>query len=223
MKEQYRFILDMDGTLYRFDRGQGDMFTASRFYADLRENIYAFFVDRLGIQKSEAIAQYERIKKKYRGEVSLGVEQEFGINRYDYFGNTWNMDPGGYIEKDADLPVVLDSLKGRLALLTAAPRVWAVNVLAFLEIEDAFEGNIFTGEPDIRKPSPLVFQAVADRLGTTPPYIFSIGDQEQSDIIPAKAIGMRGVLIGSLPESIADYQASNVKLAIETLQKEGFV
>jgi HAD superfamily hydrolase (TIGR01509 family) len=223
MKEQYKFIFDLDGTLYRFDKGQGQIFATSQFYADLRSNAYAFFMKRCGLSKDAAIVEYEMIKEKYNGEVSLGVEQEYEIDRYDYFANTWNLNPEEYIEKDNDLPQMFDQLKGRIALLTAAPRIWAINVLAYLDIVDIFEGRFYTGEPDERKPNPRIFQRIADDFGIFPSKVFSIGDQEYSDIAPAKSIGMGTVLIGSAQNSIADYQAGDVKLAINLLRKEGFV
>lgn len=213
----------MDGTLYRFDKGQGRSFTASRLYTDLRSNAYAFFMDRRGLSKDRAVTEYERIKEKYDGEVSLGVEQEYGIDRYDYFANTWNLNPERYIEKDTDLPEMLGQMKGKVALLTAAPRVWATNVLAYLGVADMFENRVYTGEPDVRKPNPLVFQKIADNFAVSPSNVFSIGDQEYSDIIPARNIGMKTVLIGSSQNTAADYQATDVKLAINLLRKEGFI
>ena len=223
MKEQNRFIFDMDGTLYRFDKGQGQTFTASRFYTDLRNNVYSFLMDRQGISSEKAMSEFDRIKDLYNGEVSLGVEAEFGIDRYDFFENTWNLNPEKYIEKDADLQEMLGQLKGRVALLTAAPRVWAVNVLTYLNIDSAFEERLYTGEPDDRKPNLRVFQRIADDFSAPTANVFSIGDQEYSDIIPAKSLGMRTVLIGSSQDTVADYQASDVKLAIGLLRKEGFV
>lgn len=223
MKEQYRFIFDMDGTLYHFDKEQGQTFTASRFYSDLRNNVYSFFMERRGLSRDRVIAEYERIKEKYNGEISLGVEKEYDIDRYEYFSNIWNLNPSDYIEKDPDLPKVLNQLKGRIALLTAAPNVWTVNVLAYLNIQDAFGGKIYTGEPNIRKPSSLIFQKIADDFGSLPNNTFSIGDQEYSDILPAKSIGMKTILIGSNENTTADYQTKNVKSAIIILKKEGFI
>lgn len=223
MKEQYRFIFDMDGTLYHFDKGNGQTFTKSCFYTDLRSNVYSFFMERRGLSRSEALSEFERIKVKYDGEVSLGVEKEYGIDRYDYFGNTWNLNPNDYIEKDSDLPIILNQLKGKIVLLTAAPLIWAKNVLAYLDIERMFENNLYTGEPNMRKPNPAIFLKIANDLNVPPKYIFSIGDQEHSDIIPAKSIGMKTVLIGVSQNTIADYQANNVKSAINLLRKEGFI
>jgi FMN phosphatase YigB (HAD superfamily) len=222
MKEQYKFIFDMDGTLYRFDKGQGQTFTSSQFYTDLRSNAYSFFMERRGLSRGEAIAEYERIKEKYDGEVSLGVESEYGIDRYEYFDNTWNLNPEGYIEKDTDLHEMFEQLQGRIALLTAAPRVWALNVLSYLDIEQLFDGRLYTGEPDERKPSPVVFQRIADEFGVSTRDVFSVGDQEYSDIVPANSIGMKTILIGSSENTVADYQADDVKTAIILLRKEGF-
>lgn len=222
MKE-YRFIFDMDGTLYKFNKGDGGSFGTSRFYADLRNNVYGFFMERRGITQEDAVTEYERIKEKYKGEVSLGVEAEYGIDRYDFFENTWNFNPEDYIEKDKDLPEMFDQLRGRVALLTAAPRIWAVNVLAYLDIDAMFDGKLYTGEPDDRKPSIVVFRKIAGDFGVSARNIFSIGDQELSDIVPAKSIGMRTLRIGSDPNTNADYQAADVKLAVNLLRKEGFV
>lgn len=223
MKTQYTFIFDMDGTLYQFDKGQGDIFTSSQFSRDLENNIYNYFVTIKGISADEAISEYDRIKAIYKGEMSLGVEREYGIDRYEYFRNTWNLKPEEYIEKDTELPRTLEKIRGRMALLTAAPRIWAGNVLAYLDIENVFEGNIYSGELDVRKPNPLIFLRIANDLNVPPTNIFSIGDQEYSDIIPAKSIGMKTIRIGSSDDTVADYQADTVKSAICILQKEGFI
>lgn len=223
MKEQYNFIFDMDGTLYHFDKGQGKAFSSSQFYTDVQSNAYSFFMERRGLSRDEAKSEYQKIKETYGGEISLGVEREYGIDRYEYFANTWNLNPEGYIEKEANVQEMLEQLKGRIALLTAAPKVWAKKVLAYLDLEEVFAGRVYTGEPDERKPQPEAFQKIASDFGVEPTTIFSIGDQEYSDILPAKSIGMKTVFIGSSPATVADYQANDVKAAISLLQKEGFI
>jgi FMN phosphatase YigB (HAD superfamily) len=222
-QETYRFIFDMDGTLYRFDGRDGSVFTESRFYKDVRAKVYEFFRIRLGLNQEASVLEYERIKTSYQGEVSLGVEKEYGINRYEYFRYTWDFDPGEYIVKDTDLAEKFEVLQGRIALLTAAPRVWAVNVLAYLDLTVAFGINVFTGEPDLRKPDPRVFSSIALELGADPRMVFSLGDQEETDILPAREAGMRTVRIGTGVDTVADYLAPDVIVAIELLRKEGFV
>lgn len=220
--ELYKYILDLDGTLYQFDRGEGQTFTKSRFYQNLRRNVYVFFMQRRDITLEEAMIEYERIKTKYNGEVSLGVEREYGIDRYEYFAYTWDFQPELYVERDDDIRETLEQLRGRIALLTAAPRIWAIRTLAFLSLEDLFEGRIFTGEPDLRKPNPEAFRTVVRTLMSSPDLTFSIGDQEETDIVPAKTIGMKTLFIGSTKTS-ANYRAKDIKSAINLLRREGFV
>ncbi len=223
MKENYKFIFDMDGTLYRFDKGQGDSFTSSRFYSDLKVHIFNFISAQKVFSLGESKSEYVRIKEKYKGEVSLGMEKEYGINRYDYFLETWGkLSPVDYLELDSELPQLLNNFEGKAAILTAAPKVWTVKVLEYLNIAGVFGGNVFTGEPDLRKPDPAIFRHVIGKLNALPAEVFSIGDQEETDILPAKSIGMKTVHIGN-GITVADYQASDIKGALLVLKNEGLV
>lgn len=217
MNETYKYIFDMDGTLYQFDDSKDQTFTSSRFNQDLKRNVQGFISDRLGISPSASETEYKRIYQLFNGEMSLGIEKEYGISRSEYFTNTWNLSPEDYITKNPLLPEMLGALQGRAALLTAAPRIWATRVLSFLDIDSVFGEMVFTGEPDERKPNPVVFQNIATVFNENPKNIFSIGDQEDSDILPAKQVGMRTVRIGS-SETAADYSAENILLAIQFIK-----
>jgi len=207
MKDKY-LIFDMDGTLYQFDKGRNKDFGSSIFYSDLRQNIYQLFVKEFGFTESGAINEYKRIKETY-SHVSLGVEKEHGFNRYQFFENTWNLNPENYIGKNMALKDIFKILDGRVAVLTAAPRIWAEAALKYLGIYEFVKDKLFTGEPDLRKPNPEIFVKVAKSLGTAPENVYSIGDQEHSDIIPAKQIGMKTIIVGSKSEH-ADYQINTI-------------
>lgn len=222
-KEEYRFIFDMDGTLYQLDKGKSREFTASRFYGDLKNCVYNLFVARRNIGRNQAVSEYERIKDRYQGEVSLGVEAEYGIDRYEFFAGTWGtLNPADYIEVDETLPEIFTGLQGKIALLTSAPRVWTTKVLTHLDLNETFGSAIYTGEPDVRKPNPQAFQQIVDDFEVEPSQVFSVGDQEESDIIPAKKIGMRAILVGQ-GKTCADYQAEDIFTAVNLLKKEGFL
>jgi len=208
------FIFDLDGTLYKFDNGNSSRFTDSKFYSDIKKKVYSFFVQRLSISEEQAIAEYERIKELYKGEVSLGVEKEFGIDRYEYFANTWNLNPADYLDKRLFRKQFL-KISGLCAILTGAPGVWANRVLNYLDISDYFNGNVFTGEPDLRKPNPEVFRQIADKFGISYGNCYSIGDQEQTDIVPAKSIGMKTVIIGK--SRFADYEFDSIEEVLKFL------
>ncbi|MBI4214448.1 HAD hydrolase-like protein [archaeon] len=189
-----RFVFDMDGTLYGLDSGS---FKLSSVYRQIKNNIYLFLSGRLGITPEAAASEYENINLAYNGHASIGFEKEFGIDRYDYFNNTWNINPDGLIQPDDAVKRLFKTLAGRVAVLTNAPRVWAVRALDYLGIYDDVSDALFTGEPDIRKPNPLAFRRVIDFLKVGPEQAVSVGNEVEEDILPAKKLGMKTVLVGS--------------------------
>lgn len=201
-------ILDMDGTLYKFDNGNSKTFGSSTFYQRVKENAYSFLSRRLSLSKPEAIRIFEEIRKEFKGEISLGLEKKFGITRYEYFGKSWDLNPGEFLQKK-DLSSLVQSLEGEVAVLTAAPRVWAERVLEYLNIIK-YISALFTGEPDLRKPNPQAFKQVCDTFGIPPTNAISVGDQIESDILPAKVIGMKTILVGD-NSSNADYCIKNIE------------
>lgn len=194
----------------------------SRCYEDIRENVYRFFTEELKISREQAIQTYEKIKDNFKGEVSLGVEKTFGIDRYRYFAATWNLEPKKYLKPNGDLVPMMEQVCGRAAVLTSAPFVWARKVLSFLGIDKYFGDSVFTGEGDIRKPNPEAFRKVLRFLNCPPEQVFSIGDQEQTDILPAKTLGMKTIIVGS-ESTVADYSIKNIDdfpTLIKKIQKE---
>lgn len=192
-------IFDLDGTLYVFDSVN---FTSSGFYATIKKNAYEFLQKRLEIDLERAKRVYETIKQDFNGEVSLGLEARYGIDRYEWFGYTWNLNPRDFLKQENKKPL-FDSLDAKIAILTAAPRVWASRVLDYLGLAE-YQGVLFTGEPDLRKPNPEAFKQVCDSVGIPPEKSISIGDQVASDILPAKALGMKTILVRSYSDD-ADY------------------
>lgn len=221
---KFKYIVDMDGTLYKFDKGKTRNFIDSMFYEDLRINIISFLIKTFMLDESKALLELVRIDKKYKGEISIGIEKEYGLDRIKYYELTWSsLNPNKYIDYDPNLEKVLNKARGDLILLTSAPRIWTDKVLSFLKLKDLFGEFIFTGEPDLRKPNPDVFRNIARKINLPTSNFFSIGDQEITDIIPAKRIGMKTVLIGSSQDTVADYQVSDIKSAVYLLKKEGFI
>ncbi|MBP9718997.1 MAG: hypothetical protein KBD46_00870, partial [Candidatus Levybacteria bacterium] len=107
--EQWRYSLDLDGTLYTLKPRTGATvegsvrFRQSEFAYAIKENANRFLQDTLGISEAEAMAEYERIYKKYDGEISLAVEKEYNVDRYTYFNRTWDLDPALFITPEGNV------------------------------------------------------------------------------------------------------------------------
>lgn len=208
----------MDGTLYSFDNDTSKSFGESTFYRDLKKRMTSFVMDRYELDIPDAEALIARINTEYEGEISIGFEKEKGLSRYEYFAGTWDVDPSQYIVANPRLREVMSPLAKRAVLLTAAPRVWADRVISYLDLGDVFGDRVISGEPDMRKPNPAVFLQGASLLGVSASQVVSIGDQVYSDIIPARTVGMRTALVGSV-SSEADMSFKTVIDAIQNLEQ----
>ncbi len=214
-------IFDLDGTLYDFrgEDSQRASFGQSTFYAEIKERAYAFLSRKQSINESSAVELYNKIKDKWNGEVSIGVEKDLGIDRYEFFENVWNLDPSKFVDANNLRPIFSEIEKENLkvVILTASPRVWALKALKHLGLE-SYGNRLFTGEPDIRKPDPEAFMNVCRTLRIKPEECISIGDQVTTDIIPAKSLGMKTIFVGDSCHD-ADYTVKSVKNILEILRK----
>ena len=202
-------IFDMDGTLYRF---MGGTFKDSGLAAAIGRKMLEFVSDRLNVTSAEAKEIIDNIRAKYGQQISLGLEQEFLLSRYDYFDFAWNLDPADFVEPDPTVRQIFQTLEPGFdfVLLSEAPRIWITKILDYLEITDFFAARIFSGEGDIRKSFNNAFGFVLETLALNPRLTFSVGDQFDTDIIPAKKLGLTTIFVGG--ETVfADYSVETLR------------
>jgi len=217
MTRDKKIIFDMDGTLYpyRLSAETG----LPKLHSDLNQRVLEFFRNEFAVDDETAKLMYEEINEQYDGSLSIGLERLYGVDRYRFFADTWVADPQDYMKIDLVLAKKLMSMRGDVLLLTAAPRVWATRVLDYLGLSGVFEEKVITGEPDLRKPNPEVFQQAARILESEPSSIISVGDQNHSDILPAKSLGMVTIIVGT-KQYDADYHADDIHSALELIEEE---
>lgn len=197
-KENYeKVILDLDGTMYRFALvdPQGESgFKNSILRKKVHENSKNI-MGLLGIYNPSA--ELERATNDSVG-ISRYLERAYGISRQDYFDQAWNIEPEGIVERYPELYEtisVFSDLSGNdLVLLTAAPRVWAKNVLSYLGVEQCFR-QLITGETFTTKNE--AFEMLYREGGRQ----LSIGDQLDTDVDSARRVGLDAVLVSGPEET----------------------
>ncbi|MDD4983393.1 MAG: HAD family hydrolase [Candidatus ainarchaeum sp.] len=212
-----KFIFDMDGTLYNFKDAIPGKFYDTGFYSDLKKNIYSYLGEKMGFNRERIDKELAVAVRDFNGEYSLYFEKVHGIDRYEYLSKVFSLDPEKHIVKTKGLPEFYAKIKDRSLILTTAPKSWAKKVLTYLEIVDYVGDNLITGEPDIRKPNPLVFINALKMLKSEPENTYSIGDQEHSDIIPAKNIGIKTIIVGK--SKSADYEVKDTKELMKLVEE----
>lgn len=187
LKDLRILVLDMDGTLYRHDGENGTVKNSSLIKAVIANSIQ-FVIDREGCSRETAAALVEEARSTDNIGISSFMAKRYGITRGEYFNETWNIDPGKIIDKSETPAKTIRKMAQRgkrLFLLTGAPRVWMENVLKYLVLEDVFERK-YHGEMFARKTE--IFESLARDF--EPASILSAGDQFETDLKPAKDLGM---------------------------------
>jgi len=200
-QEQTRpvYIFDMDGTLYKLD-GKNSGFAKSSLEKIVLKNAVRFVMSREQVSFEQA-AQIIQTAQQDEIGISNFISLRYGISCEEYFNEVWDINPEGIVNSFRDLKKVFVSMKGRnpsakLILLTTAPKVWAERVLAYLGIAEYFE-DLYTGEKFGQKDE--IFRIIAGRYQNAT----SIGDQIETDILPARAVGIKGIRVavsGDLPD-----------------------
>jgi putative hydrolase of the HAD superfamily len=103
----------------------------------------------------------------------------------------------------------------RLAVISDAPRQEAWLRLCYLGLQHIFDTVVAFEDTGERKPSPVPFRVVLDRLGIAPEEALMVGDWPERDIVGAAELGIRTVFARygdtfGTRESGADYEIDDI-------------
>jgi phosphoglycolate phosphatase/putative hydrolase of the HAD superfamily len=131
---------------------------------------------------------------------------EFGIEMSEII--RWREEdfiPARWLKPNSTLDRALGELSRSfsLALLTNNPRKVAVLSLEAMGVSAHFKAIVGLDDTGESKPSSLPFLKACESLGLPPQACVSVGDREDVDIRPARALGIGGILVAGLEEVYA--------------------
>lgn len=180
-------IFDMDGTLYRLDSESGG-FYGSSLQKKVNQNAISFIRGKENCSESVAIEISQSGKGRNEG-LSFFLSERYRITRDDYFNEVWNINPEGIVKEFETAVESVNKLfenQKNLILLTAAPAVWKNKVIDYLKLNshfsESFTGDMFETKRDI-------FEKLTNKLDVR--KTLSVGDQLETDIKPARELGMK--------------------------------
>ena len=181
---------DLDGTLYP------PMPEVSEQINRVRVTAIAKLL-RLPLSKAQAKfdSMYRQLHSTTRvlNELKMGGEQ--------FFIDFWeNFDLSNYIQPDPELQEIFVQAKAQgreHALLTNANTLISVQKkLAAIGLAPALFSAIFaSGRTGIHKPTPEAFKQLWEQTPFAMEEIVYVGDKENTDIVPAKNLGLKTVLM----------------------------
>lgn len=127
------------------------------------------------------------------------VLQELGINAQDFFIRAFAaIDVNKYISPDKKLKTLIDRLRRKylVGVLSNGDIGSVTRKLAAVGLSpQLFSPFIATYEFGAVKPDPAPFLKAIEAAGVRPEESVYIGDREETDILGAKAVGMRTIMV----------------------------
>jgi len=204
-------IFDLDNTLYQL---KGGTFNESLLNKKIQANAVKFISKKLNIPRKKAKTLLEKIIQKRGENISIALEKMFNIDRHEYFNTVWNIKADKYIIKGDDLNSMFSDIRQKFdfVLVSDAPLIWIKSVLKSLKILEVFKEKIYSGEGDNRKIFYNTFDNILHIYNKKPKDCIAIGDQEDTDIIPAKKLGITTILINkNQKSSFADFIIKDIR------------
>lgn len=213
-------LFDCDGTLYK----QPDLpFLQMPFWSDIKNKSIDLYSRVKGCSRDSAETEFKMLFSDYHGEVSQAFEDNLPITSKEYFANTWGkIHTPTYMQEPTMRGSTIERLVSEgfeVGMLTNAPRIWAEKVLAELQLSEYFDGRIWDGEGEIRKPRPVSYLTAIAGCQRTPEETIMVGDEEKNDITGASLLGVCTIRINPYNKSTsADFQVNNVNEILQVLK-----
>ena len=122
----------------------------------------------------------------------LGIDDEgAALTLYDTFSN-----PANYHLFEDTVPT-LDALQAQGVRIGVISNFegWLREMLVHFDLLDRFDVVAISGELELEKPDPRIFEWAMREMGATPEASLHVGDSPNFDAQPAHDLGMTGVLL----------------------------
>jgi putative hydrolase of the HAD superfamily len=185
---------------------------------EIRDLILAYVRTRLELPVDEADALRRRYFQEY-GTTMRGLQINHQIDADDYLRFVHDIPLQRYLEPNPDLDNVLSSIAQQKVVFTNASREHAEGVLDQLGVRRHFSRIVDVRDVEYEsKPQPAAYQRACQLAGVPPAECLLVEDNVRN-IMPAKALGMRTVLVGDGQHSGSE----NVDFCINRVEEIGQV
>jgi putative hydrolase of the HAD superfamily len=208
-------LFDLDNTLYPASSG---------LMHGVDTRITEYVQNLLGLEPAEAMALRRQYFADY-GTTLRGLQYHHAVDAEDYLLYVHDLALESFLASDAELDHLLSEVCAPKAIFTNAPAEYARRVLAALGIErhftHLFDIRFFAFQP---KPEPAAYRRVLGALRIPGSRAIFVEDTAQN-LAPARALGMRTILIGegqNHAAPVADHVAPDILAALRVvLELEG--
>lgn len=219
-------IFDLDNTLVDFMKMKRLSIEAA---------LTAMIDAGLQLSLSEASAEIDKIYKEqgieYQQVFDLFLTQQLGMINHKILSSgivayrkarEANLIPYPHVYSSLNQLVKLGI---KLGILSDAPSKEAWLRLAYLNFHHIFDEVVTFDDTGERKPSPVPFMAILNKLGVKPEEAVMVGDWAERDIVGASNVGIKTAFAKygdtfNTPFHNADYELNDFSEILEIIKKE---
>ena len=179
-------LWDVDLTFYTVSPQMKEEFT---------NKIYEYVSQKLKVTMDEAKQRYDKDFKRIKSKTA--TMEALGLGKYAIQKVIDSIEKSKYLKRDSRLIQLFENLNHyKHTIITNSIRSSIKETLKTLGLdENLFEAIITKEDVSAYKPNSEPFLKVLKILGAKPEECVSIGDVENSDIIPAKKLGMKTIFV----------------------------
>jgi putative hydrolase of the HAD superfamily len=193
-------IFDLDDTLY--PRGTGPLREVGR-------RIQQWLSERMGLDPAEATVLRRQYAERY-GTTLGGLVAEHDVDVDEYLFYVHDLPVDQYVRPSPALAAMLRRIPLRKVIYTNATTEYSQRVTKALGVADCFEHIVGIEEVGLRnKPYPDAFECALELLDARGPESVMVEDTARN-LMPAKAFGVRTVLVDGEPADFIDYVVDSV-------------
>jgi len=197
-------LFDLDDTLYASQTG---------LWSAIKQRINLYLIERMGFRPDEATRRREHYLNTF-GTTLNGLRHDFNIDAEDYLAFVHDLPLADYLQPDPALNGMLARLPLTKIIFTNSDAAHVQRVLEHLGVAQRFTRIIDIYALDfLNKPDPRAYTRALELI-TSPPQACVFVEDSRRNLIPARALGMLTVLVGSETNGVApdgvDYQISEV-------------
>jgi len=180
-------FFDLDATLYAATNG---------LWEEIRNRIYQFMRDEIGLPQAEIPATRDRYWKTY-GTTLEGLRIHHAVDPDHYLRYVHEIPLESYLSPDPELYKLLEDLPQELWIFTNADWRHAESVLDVLGIRELFSGIIDLLAMDfIIKPQPEAYRIAQEMAGENDASRCVLFDDLVPNLLGAREHGFTTVLVG---------------------------
>lgn len=211
-------LIDLDGTILNFKSGERKAFISTikeytsynltdediNIFSDLNERLFNEFASGKMKRIEFQIKRFNEIAKIYNIEIDAEKANAYYINKLKYMGDLYE-----------DVEDTLTYLSTKYILLIASNGMLEIQNkrLENAQIRNLFQKNYVSEVIGYNKPDSRFFEYIFNDLNDYDPnHYIMIGDRLDTDILGAKSVGIKGILVNRdnmIGKVIPDYEVSS--------------